>query len=298
MDAGGTPHLSFLADTRMTLTVGRISYVNTIPFFHHLSRSGFAGRVIDGVPADLNTRLAAGELDLSPSSSFEYALHWRDYLLLPGHSISSRGAAHSVLLFSRLPLGEIAGEVVALTGESATSVNLCKVLLREFCGANQVTCRVADTPVEELIAGGGNALLIGDRALRTARSLPAGTKVFDLGELWHRFTGLPFVFALWIVRRRAFAEHPQAILEFRDQLDRALSLAFNDLAGMAAAVAAGAPLAADELITYWRDSMSYELTAEHLAGLRLFYALCCKHGLLAEEPELRFIGEQIVRSEK
>jgi chorismate dehydratase len=109
---------------------------------------------------------------------------------------------------------------------------------------------------------------------------------------------LPFVFALWIVRRRAFAEHPQAILEFRDQLDRALSLAFNDLAGMAAAVAAGAPLAADELITYWRDSMSYELTAEHLAGLRLFYALCCKHGLLAEEPELRFIGEQIVRSEK
>jgi chorismate dehydratase len=245
--------------------------------------------VIDGVPADLNARLAAGELDLSPSSSFEYALHWRDYLLLPGHSISSRGAAHSVLLFSRLPLEDVAGETVALTGESATSVNLCKVLLKEFCSANQVNCRVSDLPAEELIAKGDSVLLIGDRALRAARTLQAGVKVFDLGELWYRFTGLPFVFALWIVRRRAFVEHPQAIREFRGQLDRASSLAFNDLAGMAAAVAAGAPLTADELITYWRDSMSYDLTAEHLAGLRLFFTLCCKHGLLAEEPELRFI---------
>jgi chorismate dehydratase len=273
----------------MTLTVGRISYVNTIPFFHHLSRSGFAGQVIDGVPADLNARLAASELDLSPSSSFEYALHWRDYLLLPGHSISSRGAAHSVLLFSRLPLGEVSGEDIALTGESATSVNLCKVLLREFFGASEVTCRVSDVPVEELVARGGSALLIGDRALRAACTLPVGIKVFDLGELWYRFTGLPFVFALWIVRRHVFARKPQAILEFRGQLDRALSLAFSDLAGMAAEVAPGAPLTADELIIYWRESMSYDLTDEHLAGLRLFFTLCCKHGLLAEEPELRFV---------
>lgn len=273
----------------MTLTVGRISYVNTIPFFHHLAQTGFAGRVIDGVPADLNARLAAGELDLSPSSSFEYALHWRDYLLLPGHSISSWGPARSVLLFSRLPLGEIAAGEVALTGESATSVNLCKVLFKEFCGASEVNCRVSSTPVEELIARGGSALLIGDRALRTACTRPEGIKVFDLGELWYRFTGLPFVFALWIVRRRVFIACPQAILEFRSQLDRALSLAFADLAGMAAAVAAESPLSADELVTYWRDSMSYALTAKHLAGLRLFFSLCCKHGLLAEEPELRFV---------
>lgn len=273
----------------MTLTVGRISYVNTIPFFYHLARAGFSGRVIDGVPSDLNARLAAGELDLSPSSSFEYALNWRDYLLLPGHSISSRGPVHSVLLFSRRPLGEIAGEEVGLTGESATSVNLYKVLLREFCGANEVACRVSAVPVEELIAGGGSALLIGDRALRAARSLPAGSKAYDLGELWYRFTGLPFVFALWIVRRHAFAGNPQAVLEFRGQLDRAMVLAFADLAGMAAAVAPGTSLNGDELVSYWRDSMSYELTDEHLAGLRLFFTLCHKHGLLAEVPEINFV---------
>ena len=272
----------------MTLTVGCISYLNAIPFFYHLPRTGFAARVVEGVPSELNARLAAGELDLSPSSSFEYALHWRDYLLLPGRSISSRGPAHSVLLFSRRSLEEVAGEDVALTGESATSVNLCRVLLGEFCGAGQVSCKVSAVPAEEIIAAGGSALLIGDRALRAARSVPAGVQVFDLGELWYRFTGLPFVFALWIVRRSTCGKDPQAIRTFCHQLEQALALAFADLPGMAAAVAPGSPLSADELVAYWRDSMSYELTADHLAGLRLFYALCRKHGLIAEEPELRF----------
>lgn len=272
----------------MPLNVGRISYVNTIPFFHHLAQTGFSECVIDGVPAELNARLAAGSIDLSPSSSFEYARNWQDYLLLPGLSISSRGPVRSVLLFSRLPLDAVAQERIALTAESATSINLLQVLLKEFCRAKTVTCSVPDIPVEEVVAAGGSALLIGDRALRTAGSIARDMVVYDLGELWYRFTGLPFVFALWIVRQRAFAEHPQAIRKFSSQLQKSLAMAFADLAGMAAAVVPGAPLTADELICYWRDSMSYDLTAEHLAGLRLFYALCYKHGLLMEEPEIRF----------
>ncbi|MCM2265772.1 MAG: menaquinone biosynthesis protein [Desulfuromonadales bacterium] len=272
----------------MSLTVGRISYVNTIPFFHHLVQTGFSECAADGVPAELNARLAAGSIDLSPSSSFEYARNWRDYLLLPGLSISSRGPVRSVLLFSRLPLDAVAREEIALTAESATSVNLLQVLLKEFCDAKEMICSVPGVPVEEIVAAGGSALLIGDRALRTAGSVPRGMMTYDLGELWYRFTGLPFVFALWIVRRRAFDEYPQAIRKFSSQLQQSLSLAFADLAGMAAAVAPGAPLTAAELVSYWRDSMSYDLTAEHLAGLRLFYSLCCKHGLLMEEPEIRF----------
>jgi len=271
----------------MTLCVGRISYLNAIPFFHHLRQTGFTGRVVDGVPAELNARLAAGELDLSPSSSFEYALHWHDYLLLPGFSISSFGPVHSVLLFSRLPLTEVGQGDIVLTGESATSVNLLKVLLQEFCGANRVVCRVADGPVEAVIAAGGSALLIGDRALRTARNLPEGMRAYDLGELWQRYTGLPFVFALWIVRRAAYAARQGEIQTFCRQLGQSLELAFADLRGMAAAVTPGGPLTAEELVSYWQ-TVSYQLPPTHHAGLRRFFALCAKHGLLAEEPELRF----------
>lgn len=272
----------------MALNIGRISYVNTIPFFHHLEKSGCCEGIVDGVPAELNARLAAGSIDLSPSSSFEYALNWRKYLLLPGLSISSRGPVRSVLLFSRRPLAEVAGEPIALTAESATSVNLLKVLLKEFCGAKTLDCSVPAVPVEHVVAAGGSALLIGDRALRTAGQLPEEMVCYDLGELWYRFTGLPFVFALWIVRRQAFAEQPLAVRAFRGQLERSLARAYADLDGMAAAVAAGAPLAAEELVSYWRDNMSYALTDEHLAGLQRFYSLCYMHGLLAEEPELHF----------
>lgn len=272
----------------MTLAVGRISYVNAIPFFHHLPQTGFAGSVTDGVPSELNAQLASGLLDLSPSSSFEYACHWRDYLLLPGFSISSLGPVRSVLLFSRRSLEAVAAETIVLTGESATSVNLLKVLLHEFCGAATVDCRVPELPVEAAIAAGESALLIGDRALRMARAVPEGVQVYDLGELWWRFTGLPFVFALWIVRKEACATRGAEVDLFRRQLAEALRKSFADLAGLAAAVAPAAPLAAAELVSYWRDSMSYDLTEAHLAGLRRYFSLCCKHGLLAEEPELHF----------
>lgn len=269
------------------LKVGRINYVNTVPCFHYLAEAGFDGEITTGVPAELNRLLAAGALDLSPSSSFEYAQHWPDYLLLPDHSISSCGPVQSVLLFSRSPLEAIADTRIFLTGESATSINLMMVLLREFLGAGQVDCRVPEAPVEELVSAGASALLIGDRALRMARNLPNGTKIYDLGELWQRFTGLPFVFGLWIVRRNVYLARRDEILTFRRQLDQALRLAFADLEGLAAAAAPGSPLAPAELAAYWR-TVSYELTPAHLSGLRRFFALCCRHGLLSAEPELHF----------
>ena len=277
----------------MTLCVGRISYLNAIPFFHHLGQTGFAGQIIDGVPAELNARLAAGEIDLSPSSSFEYALHWHDYLLLPGFSISSFGPVHSVLLFSCLPLTAVGQGEIVLTGESATSVNLLKVLLQEFCGVHRVLCRIADGPVEAVIAAGGSALLIGDRALRAARNLPEGMQVYDLGELWKHYTGLPFVFALWIVRRAAYAARQGEIQRFCRQLGQSLELAFADLGGTAAAVTPGGPLSAEELVAYWQ-TVSYQLTPAHLDGLRKFFALCVKHDLLPEDPELLFVDQKPV----
>jgi chorismate dehydratase len=271
----------------MNLAIGRISYVNVVPYFHHLVQAGFSGRVIEGVPSELNRRLAAGKLDLSPSSSFEYARQWRDYLLLPGHSISSCGPVHSVLLFSKDALEDVANVPIAVTGESATSVNLLKVLLLEFCGAKKVCCEVPSGSVEEVVARGGNALLIGDRALRLSQDTNHDGGVYDLGELWQRFTGFPFVFALWIVRQASYKVKREAIQDFRRQLEASLRLAFADLEGMAAEVAPGGPLGVKQLVEYWR-TVSYALTPEHIAGLDRFFFLCHKHGLLAEVPEIRF----------
>ncbi|ORJ59100.1 menaquinone biosynthetic enzyme MqnA/MqnD family protein [Geothermobacter hydrogeniphilus] len=268
----------------MTLRVGHISYVNCVPFFHFLHQSGFNGEIVSGVPSELNRLLAAGDIDLSPSSSFEYALHWRDYQLLPGHSISSNGPVRSVLLFSPVALEELSGKSIAVTGESATSINLLQVLLREFHGCRDLDCEVPGGSVEEVIADGGSALLIGDRALRAAMR-GGGGKIYDLGELWFRHTGLPFVFALWIVRRDAAAAKPEELSRFVRQLAAAREMAESDLQALAAVTPERSWLGEEGLVSYWRQ-MSYDFQDRHRRGLELFFRLCGKHGLLAEQPEL------------
>jgi chorismate dehydratase len=272
----------------MKLAVGRITYANCAPFFHFLRDVGFAGEIIDGVPAQLNQLLASGAIDISPSSSFEYAVHWRDYLLLPGHSISSIGPVSSVLLFSPADLSALDGVEIALTGESATSINLLKILLRELAGCRNVTCAISQVPGEEVIAQGGSALLIGDRALRAARQLPAGMRIYDLGALWYQLTGLPFVFALWIVRRDVAAGKVVALSDFVQQLQESRHKAFADLSKLAQAAPEKDWYGEDALQGYWHR-MSYDLEPMHLQGLGVFFELCVKHQLLPEMPEIHFL---------
>ena len=272
----------------MNLVVGHIAYTNCAPFFHHLRAAGFSGDIVSGVPAQLNQLLAAGNIDVSPSSSFEYARNWREYLLLPGLSISTRGPVGSVLLFSPKPLTGLEGAQIALTGESASSVHLLKILLHEFVGLQQVDYAVPEGQVEEIVAQGGNALLIGDRALKMAKSY-AGGIIYDLGDLWYRYTGLPFVFALWILRREAAREKTSQVHDLVAQLQISQQRAFNDLLGLARSVPERSWMTEAGLMTYWK-TMSYGLDQEHIRGLELFFRLCRKQNLLPDVPELIFFS--------
>ena len=271
----------------MTLRIGRIAYLNVAPYFHFLREEGFSGEIVAGVPSELNAMLAGGVIDACPSSSFEYGVHSADYYLLPGHSISSVGPVHSVLLFTPVPLNELSGRQIAITGESATSINLLKILLSEFCGIEDVSFEVPDGLVEEWLRAGRSSLLIGDRALSAARDCPAGFQVIDLGALWYHFTGLPFVFALWILRREAVKAFPEEICRLAGQLHESRRHAFRCLHEMALQLSARTGFAAGQLEAYWRG-MSYDLTEGHVEGLRLYFTLCHKHGLLSEVPDFHF----------
>src|SRR5207302_8182009 len=135
------------------------------------------------VPTALNGALLAGECDLAPISSIEYARNADRLRILPRLCVSSQGAVESIQLVSRAPLERVRS--VAITPESATSVVLTKVLLPE---AEHVPLGVeADAK-----------LLIGDAALRSAFEDP--TPHYDLGRLWLERTGLPMVFAVWACR--------------------------------------------------------------------------------------------------
>jgi chorismate dehydratase len=274
----------------MTLRIGRIAYLNVAPYFHYLQQEGFTGDVVAGVPSELNSMLANGSIDACPSSSFEYGLNADDYYLLPGHSISSVGPVHSVMLFTPGSLATLSGAEVAITGESATSINLLRVLLKEFCNINDVSYRVPAGEVEDHLKQGQSALLIGDRALAAAKDCPPGFLMTDLGALWYHFTGLPFVFALWILRREAATKKIDDLIELSGQLQRSRQKAFGHLSEMATQLSDNTVFSAKQLEDYWRG-MSYYLDGSHIEGLRLYFTLCHKHGLLEKVPDFHFFPE-------
>jgi len=273
----------------VTINIGHIKYANCTPIFtalaSHFDCSGY--RFVDGVPAQLNAMLRSGAIDLSPSSSIEYAMAHEQYCLLPELSISAIGAVKSVFLFSRVPVEELDGCSIALSAESDTSVNLLKVLLSRKYGLQNSFERTS-LPLAEALKLYPGLLLIGDSALKGAAS-GAGFHCYDLGELWHAFTGLPFVFALWIVRRDAAkAKHAGLAVLARD-LIAAKKLAY----GSYPEIAAGCPerewIGEAELVDYW-NTISYELTEAHLEGARCFFRHAFEMGLIPTVPELRFFG--------
>jgi chorismate dehydratase len=272
----------------MSLSIGHITYANCIPWFHFLRQCGFDGEIVDGVPAELNRLLASGDVDICPSSSIEYARHPDDYLLLPGHSISSIGPVESVLLFSPVPLSALNGVSIAITGESATSVALLQVLLKEFIRLDDVVCSVPEIPVEDVIAQGGPALLIGDRALKMSGEGQPAENIIDLGALWHHFTGLPFVFALWTVRREVARQKGAEVAEFVEQLDASRSRAFKEIDEVVQSSTEVTWMGEERLLNYL-TGVSYDLDLQHLTGLTCFYSLLEKHGLIETAPEPEFI---------
>ncbi|MEZ4484929.1 MAG: menaquinone biosynthesis protein [Syntrophotaleaceae bacterium] len=272
----------------MSLRIGHIDYLNCVPFFHYLNTERSDDCIIKGTPARLNTLLANGQLDVCPSSSFEYGRNWQDYLLLPDLSISACGAVNSVLLFSHRPLTELGRVPIALTGESSTSVHLLQILLREYCDFADLDLHRPASSVEDMIAAGATGLLIGDRALKAVQSQLA-PYVFDLGSLWQAFTGLPFVFALWIVRRDAVEKRGEEVACLQRRLRVGLDRALADLPTLADKTAGRSWIRAAELLAYWR-AMSFVLDDAHLQGLMLFFRLAVKYHFLEEMPELNFFG--------
>jgi chorismate dehydratase len=230
--------------------------------------------------------LADGLIDVCPSSSFEYACHSEQYLILPQLSISSFQAVGSVLLFSQVPIEELGGNTVLLSSESATSVNLLRIILANRYGC-KCTYELHTSSFDEGFSGYSALLLIGDAALRASLQKFA-PYVYDLGQLWADWTGLPFVFALWLCRRNVAENQKDEMTGLIWKLMDSKEYARNNLHSIAERSSDAAWMGCERLVAYWQENISYELNDKHLDGLRLFYRYCVELGLLPSEPELEF----------
>ncbi|MGE5247693.1 MAG: menaquinone biosynthetic enzyme MqnA/MqnD family protein [Verrucomicrobiota bacterium] len=270
------------------LRVGRIPYANLVPIFHALQGTdALEGTAfVEGHPSELNRLLRSGQVDVSPSSSIEYAMRPDRYLLCPGISISCRSRVMSVLLLSNGPLRELPPDPIAVTGTSDTSVILLEILLREFLGRRNALLRTDLSP-EQALRKFPAYLAIGDEAIRASvnRTAPCIT---DLGEWWKRETGKPFVFALWIAARAAW-EDPR-----RDRLARFAEALTVAKRAVQAAIGRGeypwggpAWIPARFREAYWH-CLSYDLD-EEAEGLNLFFRMAEKIGRIPAAPPLRFL---------
>ncbi len=196
----------------MSLRCGRIIYTNDLPIYTAFDADAidYPGSLHADVPVKLNSMLVAGELDLSPISAFAWAKHADELVLLPDLCIGARDEVVSVVLVSPTPPALLDGVPVALTSESASGRNLLRVVLERRYGVRPHYLD-SDKPLA-VAAAGKPALLIGDSAIDALERFPR-EQVYDLGTLWHEWTGAQTVFAVWAARRDAYERDPEAVRE-------------------------------------------------------------------------------------
>jgi len=247
------------------IRLGRIGYVNMAPVFFRLEADV---EEVVGVPTALNRQLVAGELDIAPISSIEWARHASSLRLLPRLCVSSEGAVESIQLVTKTPLERL--RTIAVTPESATSVVLARVL---FPHADHV-------PLGEDAEA---KLLIGDAALRSAFEDP--TPHHDLGRLWLERTGLPMVFAVWAAPEPT---HP-GLPELEEALVASVRAARAEPEQLAHESSARYGYPAGFLARYF-EKLRYRFGPRERAGLYTFLELARDVDELDEVPELRFLA--------
>ncbi|HEX3600178.1 MAG TPA: menaquinone biosynthesis protein [Lacipirellulaceae bacterium] len=260
-----------------TMRIGAVNYLNSKPLVYDLPALAPSATVSYDLPSRLADSLAAGRLDVALIPSVEF-------FRAPGHRIVSdacvacRGPVLSVKVQFRVPPREV--QSLALDEGSRTSAALAQILLAELHGvrpkleALPIGCGPESTAADAV-------LLIGDRAIADA-AWEAGIadesgkpycEVWDLGQKWCEWSGLPFVFAMWIAR---------ADTEVGDLAGVLGAARDHGVAHINEIAASEAPLVgvSTKLATsYLSSNLHFVLGRKERRGLRKFYDLCVVHGL-------------------
>jgi len=261
------------------IRVGAVNYLNTKPLIHNLQTLAPNIELRLDVPSRLADALAAGLLDVALIPVIEY-FRAGTYRIVPNAAIACRGPALSVTLFSRVPWSGI--RRVALDEGSRTSAALTQVLLWKRHGIRpQLVGLPLDGAAEDVDADA--VLLIGDRAMRAC--LPGFAHAFDLGQEWHDWTGLPFVFAVWAVRAGVKLGPVRAALAEAKRRGCAAA------GWIAAREAPRLGLDAGFCRRYLENVLRFELGPSEIAGLRRFYRLACAGGLAPPGKGLMLYGK-------
>ncbi len=265
------------------IRIGVVGFVNTLPLIDGLERL----REVElrcAVPSHLLGMLLEEEVDVALCSSIDYQLSAEPLVVVPAGLLGCDGATLTVRLYSSVPIDEI--DEVCCDTDSHTSVVLMRILFRELYGIDPATI---DYDARERVAGKQPPgwpramLLIGDKVVTDAPPAPRYPHQLDLGKAWTSWTGLPFVFALWMARRSA---DPSTIAVAAAVLDRQRRHNAQRLDGIVHRAASEKNWPLDLAGCYLRNKLAFEMTPRRREGLELFFDKAVEHGLAARRRAL------------
>ena len=275
----------------MALRVSAISFLNTAPLMWDFEHGETAAQLRENfsitytVPSqcaeELKTDLA--DIGIIPAAAYTTI---QGLTIIPDVAIASKNQVRSILLVSKVPAEKIRN--VATDDSSRTSAALVEIFLRKFVGVNP-GFRRQKAVLDEMLQWHDAALLIGDPALQAKTD---GYYVYDLAEQWRRWTGRPFVFAFWAVRKAALnsvssdVNLPQIFQQSRDA-------GLKHIPELAKEWSPRLELPAPLINSYLTENIDYGLDPENLEGLRLFYKYAAEMKVLPEAPELDFLEHKL-----
>jgi chorismate dehydratase len=242
------------------LRIGAVSYLNTKPLVYGLEQQLPDAQLTFDLPSRLADDLAAGRLEVALIPTVEY-FQDPSYRVVSNACIACRGPVLSVSLLSRCPISEI--RTLALDEGSRTSVALVQILLQEEHGLSPSLrpLPIGSAPQD---ADTDAVLVIGDRAIDIEQD--GFVESWDLGEQWCRWSGLPFVFAMWTARGGLQLD----LGPLEQALESARDAGLANLEEIAREQAGTLGLDQHQCLEYLRNNLHFTLGEKEREGLELF----------------------------
>jgi chorismate dehydratase len=256
------------------MQIGAVSYLNSRPLIEGLEGLLPSANLVLDYPSRLADALSNGQLDVALIPSIEY-FRRPGYEVISDACVAARGEVLSVKLYCRVHPGQI--RTLALDEGSRTSAALTKVILAERYGVIPKTepLRMESTTTD---SSADAVLLIGDRAMHSPEE--SFTEVMDLGQFWYDWTGLPFVFAMWVARREVNTEGVD------EALSQARDLGIANVADIAREEAPRLGISESLAHNYLTRNLHYHLTSAERSGLKLFSELAAQHNLVKPNVDI------------
>lgn len=278
----------------MTLRLGAVSYLNTKPLIEglevkltlsprshagdsHSQAASPLGNLLLDLPSRLADRLLKNLLDVALIPSVEYFRGPSNWTIVSNACIACRGPVRSVRLLFRCPPDRV--RTLALDEGSRTSAALSQVMLHERFGIRPELIPLPIT-ADFYQAEADAVLVIGDRAMQ----LESGRFVadWDLGQQWCQWTGLPFVFAMWVSALPTEAATRQLVTNL---LEECRDLGVENVEKIARRESSIYHLTVEDCLHYFTRQLHFHLGPAELAGLERFRLLASQLGLIPVQDD-------------